>query len=403
MIRLLTKRRLTNLKYGIIAVGYNRPHSLKRLIASVVAAEYGTDTVDLIISIDRSNNQDEVAAAVADTRWQHGQLLIVKQEVRLGLRPHVMKCGDYTEQYDAIIMLEDDLVVSPFFFSYVKATIEKYDADSRVAGISLYKHETHPGACRPFLPADNGYDAYLMQFAQSWGQCWTKRMWQEFRKWYADNSEADLGRDSLLPAYIASWDSRSWLKYFMRYLVETGKYFVYPYVSLSTNASETGEHNGNSNNDYQVPLLLGKKEYRFPDFDSAIKYDAYFERQNIADKIFLHLEGEKIIDLYGQKQDFTGADYLISTQALPYKQELSFQMKYRPHEANCFHVEDGNDVFVYNLKVPSQKPQINENNLTRYDVRTVSGDRLLRLGLKRFLAILKAALSARIKRVLHIK
>ena len=190
------------------------------------------------------------------------------------------------------------------YFYFDKETVSKYEKCEHIGGISLYKHETHPGVHRPFIPDFNGFDAYLMQFAQSWGQCWTRVMWQDFKNWYEKNEKADLGRDSLLPSYIANWNSQSWLKYYMRYLVETNKYFVYPYISLSTNASDIGEHNKNANNDFQVALLSGRKEYNLPDFENAIRYDVYFERQNIENQIFNEYKGKKVIDLYGQKKIF---------------------------------------------------------------------------------------------------
>ena len=41
------------MKYGVIAVGYNRPSSLRRLVCSLLKAEYYNEIVDLIISIDK--------------------------------------------------------------------------------------------------------------------------------------------------------------------------------------------------------------------------------------------------------------------------------------------------------------------------------------------------------------
>ena len=383
------------MKYCIVAVGYNRAESMRRLIDSVLRADYGTETVDLIISIDKSDNQDEVIKKIGNVDWKHGKFMVNRQEERLGLRKHILKCGNLTESYDALIMFEDDIVVSPCFFNYVKQTVDHYKDDERIAGISLYKHETHPGVYRPFIPADNGYDVFLMQFAQSWGQCWTAGMWKSFKDWYAHNENAILGRDSKLPSYIANWNNNSWLKYFMRYIVESNKYFVYPYTSLSTNASESGEHNTVSNNNFQVPLLFGNRQYRFPTFDQAVRYDVYFEREDILDQIFPRYEGVKILDLYGDKKDFSQADYLISTQTLTYRKRYSFQIKYRPHEINCMIPEKGYDAFVYDLKQTGKRTKKQSTNSVRYDVRALSWKKLLRLGVHDF----RTAITSRIKHI----
>lgn len=43
--------------------------------------------------------------------------------------------------------------------------------------------------------------------------------------------------DATLPQNLFTWSEKSWLKFHDRYCIETNRYFVYPYVSLSTNYS----------------------------------------------------------------------------------------------------------------------------------------------------------------------
>jgi len=48
---------------AIVTIGYNRPATLRRLLQSIGRADYsGKTNVTLIISLDRSDNQAEVAA-----------------------------------------------------------------------------------------------------------------------------------------------------------------------------------------------------------------------------------------------------------------------------------------------------------------------------------------------------
>ena len=216
---------------AIIAAGYNRPDSLERLLGSLLRADYVGDQVDLVISLDKGRRQQEVINAAEKICWPYGEKKLRIFSERQGLRAHIIQCGDLTEQYDAVVVLEDDLIVAQHFYSYVKQTISRYADDYKIAGISLYRHQIHPGVNRPFEPANNGYDIYLQQFAMSWGQCWTKKMWERFKKWYVVNVEEDLTKGDMLPVYISRWNSQSWLKYFMRYIVEKDKYFVYPYFS----------------------------------------------------------------------------------------------------------------------------------------------------------------------------
>ena len=367
-------------KIALVAVGYNRPDSIEQLLNSLLRADYAGDQIDLVISLDKGKRQQEIVSVAEAIDWPHGDKTVRIFPERQGLRAHIIQCGDLTERYDAVVILEDDLMVSPHFYSYVKQTIEYYKDNPYIAGISLYKHQTHPGVNRPFEPANNGYDVYMQQFAMSWGQCWTKSMWQKFRAWYNENEGKDLSEGNILPTYVSHWNKQSWLKYFMRYIVENDKYFIYPYFSLTTNASDAGEHCRIPNNDFQVSLQEGDMQYRFPSFEDAVKYDVFFERIGIEDMVFPELEGKKLLDFYGDRVNYGHARYLISTKALPYKVMRSIQLRYRPMEVNCIMPVDGKGVYVYDLSMTGAPPKSNEDIITRFDVRSLHWKKMLHLG-----------------------
>ena len=366
-------------KTAVVAVGYNRPEAIRELIDSVTQAEYSGDEVDLVFSIDRGERQNEIVKLAQETSWPNGEKIIRAYDERQGLRRHIIQCGDLTEKYDAVVVLEDDLRVSKYFYSYVKHALEFSRGNDRIAGISLYKHLFHQGAGRFFEPDNNGYDAFLMQVAQSWGQCWSKGMWKPFKEWYLSNEDKDLSQGDLIPQYVSNWDSHSWLKYFMRYLAETDKYFIYPYIGLSTNCSEAGQHNSNTSNDYQIPLLNGPKSFVFPQIEDAVRYDAFFERQGF-EKLYGDLyPGGVILDFYGQRKDFREYRYACSTQRLPYKVAADVGLKFRPVERNFIDNCSGSGAFIYDLQSPESVPGDNRVLLTRYDARATAWRDLLRL------------------------
>lgn len=372
-------------KIAIVVVGYNRPDSIEQLLTSLLHADYKNDHVDLIISLDKGTRQQEIIAISEQIQWLFGDKVIRAFDERQGLRSHIIQCGDLTDKYDAVVILEDDLLVSPYFYSYVKQTISYYWGNDRIAGISLYTHQTHPGANRPFEPANNGYDIYMQQFAMSWGQCWTKEMWKTFRAWYTANEYKDLSEGGILPSYVSHWNMQSWLKYYMRYIVETDRYFIYPYFSLTTNASDAGEHCRIPNNDFQVSLQEGDLEYRLPTFEKAVKYDVFFERVGIDERIFPELKGKKLLDLYGGRLNYGDSDYLISTCSLPYKIVKRIQLRYRPAEVNCIIPTAGEGIYVYDLRCLDTAPKLNKDILTRYDVRSIHWKKTLHLGWSGFI------------------
>jgi len=224
-----------------------------------------------------------------------------------------------------------------------------------------------------------------MQFAQSWGKCWKKHMWLSFRKWYEDNKEYFFLKDNLiskLPKNVLKWGNQSWLKYYMAYIVENDLYYVYPYHALSTNHTEKGQHNNISNNDYQVEMCAEKFDYRCSSFEGSIKYDVFFERVGM--EIPKYFDKKVVLDLYGNKTNYLSADVLISTNLVPYKVIESWKLKYRPQEVNCRIQEPGVGIYVYDLTQKANVPKYHLDVLrTRYNIRSITGKRLLKLCIKK--------------------
>lgn len=351
---------------AIVPVGYNRPDSMRRLLETLGNADYMGDEVALYISIDKGNNQQQVVDVAEVFEWKHGEKCIRAFPQKQGLRNHILQCGDLTEKYDAVVVLEDDLQVSRAFYKYVKAAIKYYDGDKRISGISLYSYRVNEFNEMPFQAAYNGYDVFLMQVAQSWGQCWTKRMWKEFRNWPIADAEK-LPDGTYMPNRIFHWGATSWKKNFMAYLTLEKKYVVYPYFSYSNNMSEAGTHRDNDTADYQVALVEDSDQWRFPTFDDAIKYDVFFERCDFP-ILWPGYDSTKVmLDLYGLRKNYEDADILISKNRLPYKVIRQVAYQYRPHEMNGKLLPEGEGLFVYDLRVPAEEPQNNQTEILRYE------------------------------------
>ncbi len=332
------------MKIGIVVITYNRIKCLKRLLTILNMCDYNGDTPDLIISVDYSGD-DQIINFSHKFEWSHGKKIVRSFEENLGLRNHVIECGKLVKNYDAIVVFEDDIVPSLYFYNYVQQALRFYDEDEKIAGISLYKHLWNVGNYTAFNPETHPYyDTFFMQYAQSWGQVWSKRMWNEFYEWYKMNKKSFNNIDNI-PDNVNNWPDSSWLKYFIRYIVEKNKYFVYPYISLSTNCGDAGTHNASSPH-YQVELLNTKiNKYHFPKLnDQAIKYDVFFERMNL--KNYLNKE-DICIDLYGMKKNKFKNRYYLTLDKLNYKIINSYSLSLKPIEFNIFFNIEGNDIFLY--------------------------------------------------------
>ena len=200
-------------RLGIVAVGYNRPDSLSRLLNRLNTCEYGNDSVLLIISLDNSGDSRPEALA-ASFSWQHGEKVIRTFPQRLGLKKHILTCGSYLEQYDldAIAVFEDDIFPALGFYNFMKQAVRFYESDMNIAGISLYSHTWNFHCSQPFSPLKSDtYDVFFLQVAQSWGQVWMRKQWKDFEAWLL--SHPSFSPSARVPETYTSWPESSWLKY----------------------------------------------------------------------------------------------------------------------------------------------------------------------------------------------
>ena len=365
--------------YAVIVIAYNRDKSLARLLDSLGRAYYPKElSVPLIISIDKSDNE-EVVKIAEKYEWKHGEKSVILHKENLGLKSHVLLCGDISQDYEGIIVLEDDLFVSKGFYMYALEALRFTDNDGSVGGVSLYNHLLNVHVREPFCALDDGYDNYYFKFASSWGQAYTKSQWQEFRSWYDKNKDIEIaGKD--VPLNVASWSDKSWLKYYIKYLIDTDKYFLYPRVSYTTNFGDAGTHAVDADNDLQVPLAGVRKfnqvSFCFSRLDESMAvYDAFFENTLLKDIVNRETNGNGnasvVIDLYGYRTECSDADYILTSAALPYKVIRSYGRNMRPVDANIFEEVEGKELFLYDVAVNDNRPKINDTQRYLYNYRAI--------------------------------
>jgi hypothetical protein len=286
---------------AIVIVAYNRPNSLFRLLGSLNKLKYENKDLTLIISIDYSDN-NEVKKIANNYEWDFGVKRVVSSPQRLGLKKHVLQCGDITEEFENIIVLEDDLIVSPFMVSYSDQAIAFYKNSDNIAGISLYSHRKNIINHLPFFAYEDGYDNFFLQVAQSWGQIWSRDRWRNFKNWLI-NKNPDVCIKSIHPYYL-SWPDSSWLKLHMQYIVANNLYFVYPRVSLTTNCGDVGTNVNSADYSFMVPIMMGNKDYHFSSFlETSSIHDSFFEMTSSnVKKILSDLDDITFeVDTYGEK------------------------------------------------------------------------------------------------------
>lgn len=326
----------------IVVPAYNRSNTLQRLLKSIVHSK-GIEHARLIISIDHHPDNASVIELAQSFDWP-GEKEVVIHTQNKGLREHILWCGDLTEKYKAIIVLEDDLLVSPLFYLYSRKAINFYDEERNIASISLYSYNYNESVNLPFYPLKGKSDVYFIQYASSWGQMWTYLQWKEFRAWYNINLEWDAS-DERIPSAPRNWPERSWKKYFIKYLIDTSKYVVYPYFSLSTNFGEPGANSGMVTNEHQALLNLDDDHFDLEKFgDESITYDAYFQiGENYLKQRQLVLTDYSFdVDVYGGKPTSQLRKKFVITTRKCTDPEKSFGLELYPPELNLIYAISGN-------------------------------------------------------------
>ncbi|MBR2555555.1 MAG: hypothetical protein IKE94_11900 [Aeriscardovia sp.] len=388
---------MESIKPAIVAVGYNRPEAMKRLLNSVAHAFYPFDDIDLIVSIDESSRSNDVQQVAEQIPWNHGKKIIKRFDERQGLRKHIIQCGDLSEKYGAVIILEDDLVVAPSFYFYTYLAVNHYATEDRLSGIALYSHSWNGYANLEFRPVHNEFDAYFGQFSITWGQCWTAKQWNGFKTWYLAHENSLPEQNTAMPAAILHWSKQSWGKYFISYMVENDLYYLIPYCALTTNFTEIGQHNTHRDTAHQVCLLQGfKNKYDFPDFEDGIKYDSFFER--VFDNEIAGVSASDIcVNLNGTKIDLRGKQYLLTTVIKRNCIRVaSFGIDMHPIDANVSSNIQGSGIFLYSVGGDGCNLIPGDISLERllYETYDLTWKQLFRTGIAKF----KHALSMKMKK-----
>lgn len=329
---------------AIVIPAYNRPESLRRLLDSLLRADYPEGDIRLIISLEGEGSL-EVAHLAESCEWPFGTKEIIRRETRLGLKQHVLQCADLVRKYQAVILLEDDLMVGKGFFHYAAAAMRFFEGRPEVACMGLYSYQLTENGFFPFVPLDDGFDNYFIQAACSWGQVWTLSQWDPFVEWL--KKQPKMIQTDGWPAYLNQWGKYSWKKHFTRYLVDTNKYVAYPRNSFST-VFQAGGTSPAEGNIFQVPLS-GKADanwtFSTPE-NSLARYDAWFEpKPDVLKQLDSGLQPYDFqVDMRGTlRESEIHAPYLLSGRICKHPIN-AFGLKLSPPEANIRHQIPGSEL-----------------------------------------------------------
>ena len=159
----------------ILLFVYNRPEHLKQLIASLQANAEAAQSMLFIYTDAARNKADEEQVNKVREVIRHidgfASIEVVERATNWGLARNII--GGVTEQirhYGRVIVLEDDLVVAPYFLRFMNDALEAYKDEPQVG---------HIQAC-DFTQDASLPDTFLIKFTGSWGWATWERAWQHF-------------------------------------------------------------------------------------------------------------------------------------------------------------------------------------------------------------------------------
>jgi hypothetical protein len=333
----------------LVISAFNRPASLRRLLATVTRAAYPAgERVRLVIAVDggRTASRAETLAVAQSAEWPHGPKDIVDHPRPLGLIGNVFFCLGLSQTYGAVIHLEDDFVVARSFYAFASQALDFYRDDDGIANVSLYALWFNGYTHDPFVPLPDDADVFFLNVPFVVGQAFTREQWQRFEAWRAAHDPWPAGADGLHPLF-ARFPKTDWYPVLARYAVTTGRYSVYPRVSVCAAAGEPGTHFARRTAFLHTPLQEVQTHFRFKRLaDSLAVYDSFFEiLPSRLNRLTATLRGfEYDVDLYATKSPHhLRAPYVLTTRP-GVTAERSFGLERWPMEMNVVEAVPGREI-----------------------------------------------------------
>lgn len=159
----------------ILLFVYNRPDHVKRGIESLLANNLAKDS-ELYIFSDAAKNSETQTDVDEVRRFIHTiqgfkEIHYVERTENWGLARNIIDgVTSLVNQYGKVIVLEDDLIVAPYFLQFMNDALETYQDEENVC---------HIQAC-DFTKDTSLPDTFLIKWTGSWGWATWKRAWKLF-------------------------------------------------------------------------------------------------------------------------------------------------------------------------------------------------------------------------------
>lgn len=168
------------MQYAPIALfTYNRPDKTKTVIEFLQRNAEAKDS-DLFIFSDGPKNEKAIEGVKSNREYIHlvqessrefkwfKDVTIIERDKNWGLANSLIAgITELCEKYGRVIVVEDDLILSPYFLKFMNDGLNKYENDERVSAISGF---LNPIDCE-------APEAFFLRYFACWGWATWKRAW----------------------------------------------------------------------------------------------------------------------------------------------------------------------------------------------------------------------------------
>lgn len=164
----------------IIVFVYNRPEYLKETLEALSLNAESKDSTLYIYcdgpkegSSPKEIEKIEFARKVAREKQWCKEVKIIENSINLGLSKSIISgVSEIVDMHGRVIVLEDDLVTSPFFLNYMNTALNKYENNEEVISVVGFSY--------PILFNDDLCGTYFLKNADCLGWGTWKRGWDLF-------------------------------------------------------------------------------------------------------------------------------------------------------------------------------------------------------------------------------
>lgn len=159
----------------ILLFVFNRPDHTRQTLEALQRNTLAADSLLYIYADGARNDADEAAVAevrkIINSVEGFREVVVIERDTNQGLARNIID-GVTTQvnKYGKVIVLEDDLITSPFFLQFMNDALQVYKDEPRVGHIQACDYTQNPT-----LP-----DTYLIKWTGSWGWATWDRAWKYF-------------------------------------------------------------------------------------------------------------------------------------------------------------------------------------------------------------------------------